>query len=46
MLDLKNPKVLNKEIKKITKEIEDSTGLITKAILQERLDFLKSKVTN
>ena len=46
MLDLNNPKVLNKEIKKITLLIKNTNALITKAILEERLEYLKSRVSN
>ena len=43
MLDLNNSKVLNKEIAKIQKAIENCTGLITLAMLEEQLEYLMSK---
>ena len=43
MLDLKNEKVLNKEINKIKKAIENCNALITLAILEEQLEYLMSK---
>ena len=43
MLDLSNKAVLNKEIKNVKAELENCTALITKAILEEQLEYLESK---
>ena len=43
MLDLNNKTLLNKEIKKVKAELKNCTALITKAILEEQLEYLESK---
>ena len=43
MLDLNNKTVLNSEIRKVKNELKNAKGLITKAILEEQLEYLKSK---
>ncbi len=43
MLDLNNKTVLNKEIKKVKSELKNCKALITKAILEEQLEYLESK---
>jgi len=46
MLDLNNKTVLNREIKKVKVELKNCKGLITKAILEEELEYLESKKFN
>lgn len=43
MLDLNNKSVLNREIRKVKNELKTAKGLITRAILEEQLEYLESK---
>ena len=44
MLDLNNKKVLNKEIRRVKNELKKCTGLLTKSILEDDLQYLESKL--
>jgi len=44
MLDLNNKKVLNKEILRVKTELKKCKGLFTKAILEDDLQYLESKL--
>jgi hypothetical protein len=43
MLDLNNKEILNNEIEKVQTELQNCTAIITKAILEEQLEYLESK---
>lgn len=44
MLDLNNKTVLKREIKKVKNEIKKCKALITKAVLEDQLEYLESKL--